>query len=340
MHVLITGGAGFIGCNLADRLLGQNLSVTLFDNLSRPGTPENIAWLRERHGDRVRLVQEDIRDPAAVSKAVSHADVVYHLAAQTAVTTSVANPRHDFEVNAAGTLNVLEAARVMSSQPIVIYASTNKVYGAMEQVPILEQRTRYAYCDGFEGVGEEQSLDFHSPYGCSKGAADQYVRDYARIYGLRTVVLRQSCIYGPRQLGVEDQGWVAWFVIAAVMGRPITIYGDGKQVRDLLHVEDLLDLYEVAVRQIGLASGQVYNVGGGSRNAIAIWSEFGPLLEEFLGRPIAVRFADLRPGDQRIFVSSNKKAADELGWVPRRGLREGIKELVAWVQNNRIIFSE
>ncbi len=334
MKVLITGGAGFIGCNLADRLLTQGQLVTIFDNLSRPGTPQNVAWLRECHQERVRLVEMDIRDAQAVTRVCQGVDVIYHLAAQTAVTMSVENPRTDFAINALGTLNVLEAARACGSNPIVIFASTNKVYGQLDNLPVKRFATRYVFADGRIGIDETQPMDFHSPYGCSKGAADQYVRDYARIYGLRTVVFRQSCIYGPRQLGNEDQGWAAWFVIAACAGKPVTIYGDGKQVRDLLHINDLLDAFQIAVNRIEVAVGQVYNIGGGMNNTLSVWAELGPLLEELVGHPIEVSYADWRPGDQRIYVSDISKAERELHWRPRIGAREGITDLVALFSQN------
>ena len=249
-------------------------------------------------------------------RAAESADVIYHLASQVAVTTSVQDPRHDFEANALGTFNVLEAARLSGRRPIVLYASTNKVYGGMEDVAVVEGETGYSYRDYPYGIPETYPLDFHSPYGCSKGAGDQYVRDYARIYGLPTVVLRQSCIYGPRQFGVEDQGWVAWFLIAAVTGQPITIYGDGKQVRDVLWVDDLLDLYDMVIEQIDVAAGQVYNVGGGPGNTLAVWQELGPMLTRLMGDEIPVAHDDWRPGDQHIFVADIRKAERELGWRP------------------------
>ena len=243
-RVLVTGGAGFIGSNLAHRLLTQGHDVIIYDNLSRQGTEKNVGWLRDNHGDGFVLVQGDVRDYPSVLQAVQGCEMVYHLAAQVAVTWSVADPREDFEINALGTLNLLEATRECEEPPILLFTSTNKVYGGMEEVEIVEQEKRYAYADLPRGVSEAQPLDFHSPYGCSKGAADQYVRDYSRIYGLRTVVMRMSCIYGPRQFGIEDQGWVAHFLISSVLGRPITIYGDGKQVRDILYVDDLLLAFE------------------------------------------------------------------------------------------------
>ncbi len=332
-HYLLTGGAGFIGANYAARLLARGERVTIYDNFSRQGADINVQWLQEQaQPGALRVVRGDVRDAALLTAVTRDADVVVHLAAQVAVTTSVRDPRLDFEVNALGTFNVLEAARLAPTPPIVLYASTNKVYGAMEEVPVVEEATRYRYASLPHGVPETQPLDFHSPYGCSKGAGDQYVRDYARIYGLRTVVLRQSCIYGPRQWGIEDQGWVAWFVIAALTGRPITIYGDGKQVRDVLFIDDLLDAYDAAVARIDVAAGQVYNIGGGPQHALSIWAEFGPLLERMLGRAIPVRYGPWRPGDQRVFISDIRKAQRELGWRPRVNVTEGVQRLIAWVR--------
>jgi len=338
LKALVTGGAGFIGSNLTDRLVKEGHQVVVYDNLSRPGTEKNVDWLRARHGDAWRLIQADVRDFESLCRAAADADVIYHLASQVAVTTSVLDPRHDFEVNALGTFNVLEAARLSGRRPIVLYASTNKVYGGMEEVTVVETDNGYAYRDYPYGIPETFPLDFHSPYGNSKGCGDQYVRDYARIYGLPTVVFRQSCIYGPRQMGCEDQGWVAWFLIATVTGRPITIYGDGKQVRDLLWVEDLLDLYQAAVRRIDVAGGQIYNVGGGPENSLAVWRELGPMLEGLAGHPIAVTYGDWRPGDQRIFVADIRKAARELGWRPRVGKVEGVRRLYEWVVAHKHLF--
>jgi CDP-paratose 2-epimerase len=339
-HYLITGGAGFIGCNYVHRVLARGEQVTVYDNLSRPRTEANVAWLREQHGgEAFRLIVGDVRDDTTLAEAARGADVVVHLAGQTAVTTSVADPRSDFEDNALGTFNALEAARHADTNPTFLYASTNKVYGGMEDVAVIEQGTRYAYQDFPLGIPETQPLDFHSPYGCSKGAGDQYVRDYARIYGLPTVVLRQSCIYGPRQMGVEDQGWVAWFIIAAVTGRPITIYGDGKQLRDVLFVDDLLDAYDAAVAHIDVAAGQVYNVGGGPAYTMSVWAEFGPILEQLMGRSIPVSCGDWRPGDQSVCVLDIRKAGRELGWRPRIGVEAGIRRLYEWVVANRHLFA-
>lgn len=342
MKALITGGAGFIGANVAHRLLGRGDDVTLFDNLSRRGSGKNVAWLRETHGaDAFRLVQADLRDYPVLVEAARGADAIYHLAGQTAVTTSVVNPRADFEDNALGTFNALEAtraARDAGADPTFLYASTNKVYGGMESITIDERGKRYAYRDFPQGIGESQPLDFHSPYGCSKGTGDQYTHDYHRIYDLRTVVIRQSCIYGYRQFGVEDQGWVAWFIIAAVIGRPITVFGDGKQVRDVLFIDDLLDLYDAALDHRDAAAGQVYNIGGGPGNTMSIWTEFGPILERLLGRPVPVSHDAWRPGDQLIYVSNIEKAQRELGWAPRVGVEEGIERLYDWVVTNRHLF--
>ena len=336
---IVLGGAGFIGCNLVARLLARGDDVLIYDNLSRRGAERNLEWLKSLFGPRARADIADVRDAAALAAAARGVDVVYHLAAQVAVTTSVLDPRSDFELNALGTFNALEAARQSPSDPIFIYASTNKVYGGMEDVAVVEQSTRYAYRDLPNGVSEAQPLDFHSPYGCSKGTGDQYTRDYHRIYGLRTVVFRQSCIYGPRQFGVEDQGWLAWFAIAAQLGKPITLYGDGKQVRDVLHVDDLIDAYDAAIARIDAAAGRVYNVGGGPANTISVWREFGPLLERLLGRSIPVGTADWRPGDQKVFVSDTSRARAELGWRPRITVEQGLAQLVGWVSENRALFS-
>ena len=338
-HYLVTGGAGFIGSNYVHRLIQRNERVTIFDNLSRAGAPRNVAWLEETFGKNgFRLIVGDVRSAADITEAAKDADVIVHLAGQVAVTTSVTKPREDFEANALGTFNTLEAARLSGRNPIFIYASTNKVYGGMEDVKLVEDATRWRYADLEHGCAETQPLDFHSPYGCSKGTGDQYVRDYARMYGVRSVVFRQSCIYGPRQFGIEDQGWLAWMVIAAVTGRKITIYGDGKQVRDVLHVNDLLGAYDAAVEKIDVAKGQVYNMGGGTRNILAVWAEFGPMLEKLLGKKIEVARDDWRPGDQRVFYADFRKAQRELGWEPKISLEQGVEMLFKWVQENRSLF--
>jgi CDP-paratose 2-epimerase len=339
VSVFITGGAGFIGCNLADYHLSRGDHVVIFDNLSRKGTDTNLAWLQERHGDLLAFTSGDIRDFGALRGAMPpDTDRVYHMAGQVAVTTSVSDPRGDFESNALGTFNLLEAVRTITPQAVVLYASTNKVYGGMEEIAIVEDETRYRYRDLPFGIPESQPLDFHSPYGCSKGCGDQYVRDYARIYGLRTVVFRQSCICGTRQFGVEDQGWVAHFCIAARLGRPITIYGDGKQVRDVLWIDDLIAAYEAAAVHIGVAAGQIYNIGGGPENTMSIWAEFGSMLEKPAGHSIPVTHSDWRPGDQPVYVSDIRKAEGELGWRPSISIEECIGRLWKWVDRNRDLF--
>jgi len=338
-NYLITGGAGFIGSNYVHRLLKRGEQVTIYDNLSRAGAPRNLAWLKSEFGENAfKVVVGDVRDADRITESARSADVIAHLAGQVAVTTSVLNPRDDFESNALGTFNVLEAARASGRKPILIYASTNKVYGGMEDVELFEEPSRWRYKDLVQGCPETQPLDFHSPYGCSKGTGDQYVRDYARIYDLPTVVFRQSCIYGTRQFGVEDQGWVAWFIIAAVMGKPITIYGDGKQVRDILFVDDLLNAYDLAVEKNDIARGQVYNLGGGPENVMSIWAEFQPKLESLLGKPLAVARGDWRPGDQRVFYADIHKAEKELGWKPVVHVDLGVQKLFEWVVENKELF--
>lgn len=340
MHYLVTGGAGFIGSNYVHRLLSRGEQVTVYDNLSRRGAEANLGWLQAEFGaDSFRFQLGDVRDAERTVTAAADAQVIVHLAGQVTVTTSVERPREDMESNILGTFNILEAARLSAHHPIVLYASTNKVYGGMEDLAIEERSTRYAYRDHPYGISEHHPLDFHSPYGCSKGAGDQYVRDYARIYGLPTVVFRQSCIYGPRQFGVEDQGWVAWFIIATQMERPITIYGDGKQVRDVLYVEDLLDAYDAAIARATEAPGEIYNVGGGPDNQLSVWHEFAPLLEELRGCPIPVARGPWRPGDQRIFVADIRKAQRDLGWTPKIDVRSGIGRLYEWVRENRSLLT-
>jgi CDP-paratose 2-epimerase len=335
--MLITGGAGFIGVNAARYFADKGWQLTVLDNLSRRGTEDNLRWLQDQAD--IRFERVDIRDQAALEAAVKSArpDVLLHLAAQVAVTTSVTDPREDFEINALGTFNVLEAVRQHSPESFVINASTNKVYGKMEDVGTVERNGRYEYRDLPTGVAETQQLDFHSPYGCSKGAADQYTIDYARIFGLQSVTFRQSCIYGTRQFGIEDQGWVAWFTIAAVLGKQITIYGDGKQIRDVLHVDDLARAYEAAIRHREAASGQAFNIGGGSANTMSL-RELLAYLEQTLGIEIPLQWSDWRPGDQPVFVCDLSKARECLVWGPQIGVQDGVRQLIYWVQDNERLF--
>jgi CDP-paratose 2-epimerase len=334
----ITGGAGFIGSNLADFYLAKGSHVTILDNFSRPGSERNLAWLRERHGSRLRVIRADITEAGrTLSETMEGASVVFHLAGQVAVTTSVTNPRHDFEVNALGTLNVLEAARQATSKPVVVYSSTNKVYGKLADLGIVERNGRYAYASVEGGIGEDRRLDPYSPYGCSKCAGDQYVLDYARIYGMQTIVFRQSCIYGPRQFGMEDQGWLAWFAIRALQAEPVTIYGDGKQVRDALWVGDLIDAYDAAVRNIEITSGKAYNIGGGPENTLSLL-ELVEMLDRHFPRKLSCSFDDWRPGDQPVFISKIATAKHDFGWEPRIGVEEGVRRLIDWVRTNGSLF--
>jgi CDP-paratose 2-epimerase len=335
MKVLITGGAGFIGVNCAVYFSQRGEEVILFDNFSRIGTQENAAWLMKQYP--CRLIRGDIRNADDIERTFRREgpfDLILHMAGQVAVTTSVSNPREDFEVNAWGTFNLLEAVRLLNPRAVFIYASTNKVYGGMEDLKIREIAGRYAYLDQPGGIAETHPLDFHSPYGCSKGTADQYCRDYHRIYGLRTVVMRQSCIYGYHQFGIEDQGWVAWFCIAALLNRPITIYGDGKQVRDVLFVDDLVSLYDRAYRNIERTAGKIYNVGGGPEHTLSLHELLGQL-EILKGERIPVRYGDWRPGEQKVYISNIRRTETELGWRPQTSANEGVARLYDWVGRNR-----
>ena len=320
-RVLITGGAGFIGSNLAAHLLRHTAAhVTVLDSLARPGVAANLAWLESLAAPgRLLAIRGDVQDRKLVSEAAQGATEIYHLAAQVAVTTSIADPLADCYTNVLGTLHVLEAARVARSRPLVLFTSTNKVYGSLEQVAVRRVGDAYRFADeSFCGIAETQPLDFHSPYGCSKGAADQYVHDYARIYGVPTVVFRMSCIAGPRQLGTEDQGWVAHFLYSALRGEPVTIYGDGCQVRDVLHVHDLVAAVEsVAARPE--CAGEVYNVGGGVGQAISVRQALREI-ERRTGVAIGVHAAEQRPGDQQIYISDTGKLAQHTGWKPTRSL--------------------
>jgi CDP-paratose 2-epimerase len=338
-QILVTGGAGFVGSNLVHSLLDEGFNVTLFDALLRQGSLDNLAWLKNHpHQSRLRVINADVRDHEEVQAAVRNIDIIYHLAGQVAVTSSVSDPRVDFEINALGTLNVLEAARLSERRPAVIFTSTNKVYGGMEDIAVVEETHRYRFQDLPGGVSEDRKLDFHSPYGCSKGAADQYIRDYARIYKIPTVVFRMSCIYGPRQFGTEDQGWVAYFIIAALTGKPITIYGDGKQVRDILFVDDLVRAFRLAGDNIEKVSGEIFNIGGGPANTLSVWGEVGEILSRMKGGNIPVSFDDWRPGDQPCYVTDIRKIEKVLGWQPRIDVEQGIGRLWDWVSSNRNLF--
>jgi CDP-paratose 2-epimerase len=331
-RMLIIGGAGFIGSNAALYFRDRGWQVSIMDNLARPGTERNLQSLLQEAD--VDFFYGDVRHRAEVNEVfrkIRGVDAVLHLAAQVAVTTSITDPVNDFEINAFGTLNVLEAVRSLARDATLIYASTNKVYGSLDTCPVVLRAGKYEFENLAKGISEQQPVDFHSPYGCSKGAADQYVRDYARIYKLRTFVIRQSCIYGTRQYGVEDQGWLAWFTIAALQGKNITVYGDGKQVRDVLWVADLLDLYERCLSSTN-ESG-VFNAGGGAERSISVLEALR-LIELKLGRPLHLTHGHWRPGDQKLFISDNTKAFNELGWRPTISVSEGVDRLLNWVKQN------
>ncbi|MEY9195899.1 NAD-dependent epimerase/dehydratase family protein [Sinorhizobium sp. CCBAU 05631] len=330
---LVVGGSGFLGCNLADSFLRDGEKVIVLDNLSRPGVERNLEWLVDNHGGAVEAEIADIRDLAAIEPVFKDAKAIFHFAAQTAVTTSLLQPVDDFETNARGTLNVLEAARRAGRRAPVIFASTNKVYGGLAGLEMEEAGDRYLPADAVTrryGVGEAQPLDFSTPYGCSKGVADQYVLDYAKSFGLPTAVLRMSCVYGPRQFGTEDQGWVAHFLIRALAGEPISIYGDGKQVRDILHVGDAVAAYRALLTSIDRFHGRAFNLGGGPDNAVSL-AEVLHEIELLTARRLMTEKCDWRAGDQLYFVADTRVLADAVGWRPHTGWRAGLRDLHAWL---------
>ncbi len=332
--ILITGGAGFIGCNIADAVAASGIPVAILDNMGRAGAEENARWLKLRHGPKITIICGDVRNAQTVIGAVINATAVLHLAAQVAVTTSLEDPTNDFEVNARGTLNVLEAVRLHNPSAPLIFASTNKVYGRLlADDAFLRRGNRYEPAEAqlARGIDEAAPLDFYSPYGCSKGTADQYVRDYARVYGLHTVVLRMSCIYGPRQFGTEDQGWIAHFMMRWLRGRTITIFGDGMQVRDALHVGDAAAAWIDILQHIDHVRGRVFNLGGGSGNALSLL-ELVTLLEQRGKRP-DVRFTNWRPGDQPWYVSDVSAITAATGWRPRISLQDGLRTLEQWLDS-------
>jgi CDP-paratose 2-epimerase len=336
--ILITGGAGFIGSNLADRLAGEGHEIRIYDALSRPGVERNLAWLKRRHGKKVVSIVGDIRDEDQVARAAADAKAVFHFAAQVAVTTSLDDPREDFDINVRGTLNLLDAVRLRTEPVPVIFASTNKVYGDLADFQFDTIHGRYeprAFL-ARRGIDESRPLDFHTPYGCSKGAADQYVLDYARSYGVPTVVFRMSCIYGQRQMGTEDQGWVAHFLIRALEGQPITIYGDGKQVRDILDVGDAVNAYVSALEDIERVAGRAFNLGGGPTNAISL-NELVDEIGAITGRDLELHFEDWRRGDQRWFVADASAARSALRLPAPRPWRDGVARLAQWLATERTI---
>lgn len=334
--VLITGGAGFVGVNLAAHLLVRGEAVRILDSLIRPGSERNLKWLQQCYPDGVDFIHADVRNPQAVAVAMQGIEHVVHLAAQVAVTSSLVNPAFDFDVNGFGTLNVLEAARRAHRAPSLLFTSTNKVYGGLEDLRLRAEGQRYMPVSErvrARGIDESHGLDFHSPYGCSKGAAEQYVLDYARSFGLRTTVFRMSCIYGPHQNGNEDQGWVAHMIRKALAAEPITIYGDGKQVRDVLFIDDLLDAFGRARRAIDRLSGRAFNIGGGARNTVSLL-ELIEQLEQVLGRRVELSFDAWRTGDQRYYVSDTTRYESATGWQPRTRVSQGIDVLFDWFRGD------
>jgi CDP-paratose 2-epimerase len=331
---LITGGAGFIGTNLAYRLLRAGRQVRIFDNLSRSGAQQNLRWLRAVDGSRLQFHQGDVRNAADIRAVLAGIGTVFHLAAQVAVTTSLADPREDFSVNAGGTLNLLEEIR-RAGRPIgLVFTSTNKVYGALEDIPLTALSARYDPASGVSAIDETRPLSFHSPYGCSKGTADQYVLDYTRGYSVHAAVFRMSCIYGPHQYGTEDQGWVAHFLIQALQDMPVTIYGDGKQVRDLLYIDDLIDALLCAEDHLTQIAGQAFNIGGGPDNTMSLIE----LIERIMalnGSPPVVAYGPWRVGDQRWYVSNPDKFERATGWRPKINVEKGLRLLYEWLSVNR-----
>jgi CDP-paratose 2-epimerase len=339
--VVIFGGAGFIGSNLAYHLLRETKAkVHVFDNLSRPGSRHNLEWLQEAAKDsgRLKITIGDVRNYTLVERAVRHATEIYHFAAQVAVTTSIDDPRTDFDVNAGGTLNILEAARKGGHRPFILYTSTNKVYGALTGQPLIAYQRCYRLAPQ-DSIGESQPLNFHSPYGCSKGAADQYVRDYARIYGLPTVVFRMSCIAGTRQFGTEDQGWVAHFIYSALQKDPVTIYGDGRQTRDVLWVGDLIQAMNSVRENLPQTAGEVFNVGGGCDNTTSLL-ELMDSIEGLTGRKMDHTFANSRPGDQMFYVTNHEKLTRITGWKPSTTLGDVVRQIARWWKANQELFGK
>jgi len=328
--IIITGGAGFIGTNVAKHFQKNN-HIIIIDNLFRKGTEKNLKYLKNNFSIDFKNI--DISKENAINDILHNypnIDIIFHLASQVAVTSSVIDPQIDFQINALGTFNILEYARKLKQKPIVIYSSTNKVYGALKQFDTIEKETRYIFSD-IESIDESCPLDFHSPYGCSKGCGDQYVRDYYRMYDIPGVVFRQSCIYGDHQYGMEDQGWIAWFLIASLLNKQITVYGNGKQVRDILYVTDIINAYEKAILNIDEVKGEIFNIGGGINNSISIL-EFFNFLKKELNINIQFEYSNIRPGDQKIFISNNNKLLNCLGWKPEVGYKLGIKKLYNWIK--------
>jgi CDP-paratose 2-epimerase len=331
--ILITGGCGFIGTNASNYYSKKGYRVVVYDNLSRVGSKENLKWLKQ--DKNIIIVKGDIRNSNKLESTFKKykPDLVLHLAAQVTMVTSVKKPREDFEINALGTFNVLEALRKETPEAALLYTSTNKVYGEMSDLETVEKEKRYEYKD-FKGISENRNLDFHGPYGCSKGTGDQYTLDWARIYNLKTVVFRQSGIYGPHQFGIEEQGWLAWFINSLLFKRPVTIYGDGKQVRDVLYIDDVLAAYDAALTNINTTRGKAYNIGGGLEYSLSIWELF-EIIEKLDNNKFKYSFGDWRPGDQKAYISEISKAKKDFNWSPKVSPQEGVKKLYNWINENK-----
>ncbi|MFX1293428.1 MAG: GDP-mannose 4,6-dehydratase [Promethearchaeota archaeon] len=339
-RILVTGGLGFIGSNLSNYLLSETEdTIIIYDNLSRENIIKNKEWLEQiyKNNPRLQIIKADIRDFEMLKKSVVDIEKIYHIAGQVAVTTSVIDPMLDFKTNAQGTLNVLEVARRLNTNPSLILTSTNKVYGNLEKFNVVGENNRYDFEEYKQGISEAAPLDPHSPYGCSKYCADAYFKDYYRIYGLKTVVFRMSCIYGYRQFGTEDQGWVAHFIISSILNKPLTIYGDGKQIRDILFIQDLINAFQLAFKNIKTTKGEVYNIGGGFSNTISLL-ELIQYLEKLLNRHIGYNFSDWRPGDQKVYYSNIDKAKKDFNWMPFISKEDGIQKLFDWVRYNSTLF--
>ena len=336
--ILITGGCGFIGTNAASHYLKKGYVVIAVDNLFRVGSKQNLTWLRNKENFVFEKV--DIRNAQKLLGVFKKhkPNLILHLAAQTTMVTSVENPREDFEINALGTFNVLEAMRIGSPKASLIYSSTNKVMGALNDIPVVEKKKRYAF-KNIKGISEKYPLDFHGPYGCSKGSGDQYALDYARIYGLDTVVFRQSGIYGPHQFGIEEQGWLAWFSNAILYDKPVTLYGDGKQVRDVLYIDDLISAFDLAFKNIEKTRGKAYTIGGGPKASLSIWELF-EILEKLSGKKFSYKFGRWRPGDQKIYISDVTSAKKDFGWSPTISPKEGVARLYNWISQNKTLIKQ
>jgi len=335
--ILITGGAGFIGTNVVAHYLKKGYKAVVFDNLSRVGAKENLKWLKKQKGKFI-FIKGDIRNDKKLLKTFKKSNLICHLAAQTTMVTSVTNPREDFEINALGTFNVLEALRKEAPKASLVYSSTNKVYGEMTDIPVVEKEKRYDY-KNIRGISENYPLDFHGPYGNSKGCGDQYTVDYARIFGLNTVVFRQSGIYGPHQFGIEEQGWLAWFCNSLLFRKPVTIYGDGKQVRDVLYVDDLIRAFDLTFKNIKKTRGKAYHIGGGPNFSLSIWELFS-ILEKLAGKKFNYSFGPWRQGDQKVYISDINQAKKELGWSPKISPKEGVKGLHNWIFRNKTLIKK